>query len=192
VIALSRFAARVRWRASQLAHDVRGVSALEFAMVVPAVLLLYVGAAEIGNALTIYRRTSQVASTAADLTAQVKQLSGSEVKDVQAAAGSILTPYSTDPLKIVLTSVVADKNNKGKVDWSCSNKGGAHAKDSAFALPAGLTEADSSVIVAEVTYKFTPLVDLPNIFSPGSFDIERTFYARPRRSLKVAKTDNGC
>jgi hypothetical protein len=43
--------------------------------------------------------------------------------------------------------------------------------------------------MSEVTYAFTPLLDLPQIFSPGAFDIKRTFYSRPRRSLTVTKTD---
>lgn len=54
----------------------------------------------------------------------------------------------------------------------------------AFGLP-------GSVIVAEINYTFTPLVGLTTIFSPGSFEMTRTFYTRPRRSMKVAKTDNG-
>ncbi|MEZ5874244.1 MAG: TadE/TadG family type IV pilus assembly protein [Hyphomicrobiales bacterium] len=180
------------WRIRQIARDQRGVSALEFALIVPALLVLYIGAVEVGNALTIYRRSSQVAATAADLAAQVKQVTKSDIQDIQAAASSILTPYATSPLKIVLTSVVADKDNKTKVDWSCSNKGGAYAQGASYNLPAGLTEADSSVIVAETTYSFTPLLNMTSVFSPGSFDMKRTFYARPRRSLKVEKTDNGC
>jgi len=175
-----------------MAVDRRGASALEFALIVPALIVIYVGVAEMGNALTIYRRASMVASTAADLTAQVRSLSKSDIADIQAAASSILTPYPTSPLKIVLTSVVADDKNRGTVDWSCANKGSARSQGAGYPVPAGLTEADSSVIVAEVTYHFTPLLGLTNIFSLGSFDMARTFYTRPRRSLKVAKTDNGC
>jgi Flp pilus assembly protein TadG len=175
-----------------MALDRRGVSAIEFAFIAPVLILMYVGAAEIGNALTIYRRTSQVASTAADLTAQVKSVTKSDIGDIQAAASSILTPYSTTPLTIVLTSVVADEDNNGKVEWSCSNKGGARAQNSIYPVPTGLTEPDSSVIVAEIKYAFTPLVGITSIFSPGSFEMKRTFYTRPRRSSKVEKTDNGC
>ena len=32
-------------------------------------------------------------------------------------------------------------------------------------------------------------VNMTNIFSPGSFDIKQTFYARPRKSLTVTKTN---
>ena len=35
-------------------------------MIVPILILLYVGIIEIGNAITIYRRSAAVASTAAD------------------------------------------------------------------------------------------------------------------------------
>jgi TadE-like protein len=63
------------------------------------------------------------------------------------------------------------------------------AVNSAYAVPAGLTEAGSSVIVAEITYDFTPLVGLSSFFSPGSFQLKRTFYARPRRTLAVARSN---
>lgn len=180
------------WRIKKMVRDRRGVSALEFAVVAPILVLLYVGFAEIATALTIYRRTSMVASTAADLTAQVKSVTKSDIRDIQEAASSILTPYPTKPLKVVLTSVVADEDNNGKVEWSCATQGVGRAEESRYPVPTGLTEPDSSVIVAEITYSFKPLVGLTEIFSPGAFDMKRTFYARPRKSLAVEKTDNGC
>jgi Flp pilus assembly protein TadG len=176
---------------AQFMRDRRGVSAIEFAMIAPIMILMYVGTAEIGNLLTVYRRTATVAATASDLTAQVKSVSTGDLQDIVKASGAIMTPYpSTEgPLKIVISSVVADQNNDGKVDWSYSNKGSGRANCTAYAVPAGLTEPGSSVIVAEITYAFTPLLDLTEIFSPGAFNIKRTFYTRPRRSLAVAKTD---
>lgn len=177
----------VSW--ARLVRDRRGVSAIEFAMIAPLFILIYVGVAEIGNALTIYRRTSTVATTASDLTAQVKAVSTADLQDIVAASSSILAPYDPTPLKIVISSVVADEDNKTTVAWSYANKGAANDKDSDYTVPAGLTEAGSSVIVAEITYAFTPLLDLPKFFSPGAFEIKRTFYSRPRRSLTVAMTN---
>ena len=168
-------------------RDKRGVSAIEFALLAPVLLLMYVGTVEIGNLLTIQRRVETVASTAADLTAQVKHVSNADLADIVAASTSILTPYNTMPLKVVLSSVVADQNNNCKVAWSYSSGGSGRAVGSSYDLPTGTTEAYSSVIVAEVTYAFTPLLDLNKVFSPGAFNLQRTFYARPRRSLTVAK-----
>lgn len=176
--------------------DWRGVSAIEFALLAPVLIILYVASTELGNALTISRRTSAVASTAADLASQVKSVSNADLADITSAASSILTPYPTAPLKIVLTSVVADDKNTTKVDWSyATNGGGPRAKGSAVTLPVGLTQANSSVIMAEVTYAFTPLTNLNlnfgdrGSFTMGSFTMSRTFYTRPRKSLTVAKTN---
>lgn len=174
---------------SSLLRDRRGVSVVEFALIAPILILLFIGVVETSNALTIYRRTSTVAATAADLTAQVKTIKGPDIRDVFSASTGILDPFPTAPLRIVLSSVVADNNNNGKVAWSCANKGSGRAVNSAYSLPPGLTEPGSSVIVAEITYAFTPMLGLDAIFSPGAFDMTRTFYARPRRSLTVAKTD---
>lgn len=187
-----RLQVRFRRLTSRMARERNGASALEFALILPVLIGLYLGAVEVNNALTIYRRTLQVATTAADLTAQVKSVTKDDITDIQAASTSILTPYPTNPLRIVLSSVVADGNNVGKVEWSCANTGGARAKGSTFKVPKGLTEPSTSVIVAEVTYDFKPLVGLSTFFSPGSFKMGQTFYARPRRSLTVKKEDNRC
>ena len=173
----------------RIVRDRRGVSAVEFALILPTMIVLYLGIAETGNAITVYRRMSTIASTAADLTAQTKTVSTADLNDIVSASSAILSPYPTSPLKIVLSSVVADANNNGKVAWSYSNKGSGRAANSAYPVPAGLTEPSSSVIVAEITYAFTPLVDLKSFYSPGSFNMKRTFYSRPRRSLTVAKTN---
>jgi len=104
-----------------------------------------------------------------------------------AASKSILDPYPTTPLKVIISSVVADQNNNGKVAWSYSSSGSGRAVGSSYVLPTGTTVANSSVIVAEVTYTFTPLLDLKKVFSPDALNLQRTFYERPRRSLTVAK-----
>lgn len=179
-------------RLSGLARDRRGASAIEFALIVPVLIAIYIATVEIGSLLTVYRRTAQIAATAADLTAQVKEVTKTDIKDIQSAASSILTPYSTTPLSIVLSSVVADDSNNGKVTWSCASSGSARGEGSSYSVPTGLTEANSSVIVAEVTYKYTGLLGLPEFFDPGAFDMKRTFYTRPRKSLEVKKTDDGC
>ena len=171
-------------------RDKRGVSAVEFGLFVPIILFMYVSIVDIGSLFTVERRIETVASTAADLTAQVTSVSNSDLSDISDASKSILDPYPTTPLKIVLSSVVADQNNIGKVEWSYSKSGSPRAVGSAYPLPPGITVANSSVIVAEVTYAFKPLlgIKIPGLgFSVGPSNQQRTVYARPRRSTKVTK-----
>ena len=84
---------RVSLQIRAMCRDQRGVSAIEFGMLVPVLILMYVGIVEMGNLLTVVRRVETIASTAADLTAQVKQVSNADLADIFAASTSILAPY---------------------------------------------------------------------------------------------------
>jgi len=148
----------------------------------PVMITMYMGAVEFSHALTVDRRVTSVASSAADLTAQSKQVTSASVIDIFTAANSIMQPYSSTPISIVLTSVVADEDNNTTVGWSCAHNGSARADDSAYTLPSGLTQPYSSVIVAEVSYNYIPPV---GEFISGSILMKETFYLRPRRSLTV-------
>lgn len=176
------FTDRLRaWR-----RDERGLSAVEFALILPIMITLYIGVVEFSHALTIDRRVTAVASAAADLVAQSEEVSDSDLLDIFTAASSVMLPYSAVPISIVLTSVVADEDNETTVDWSSAHNGTAHAENSDFALPDGLTQPFSSVIVAEVSYTYDPPVGQ---FLTGGVNLTDTFYLRPRRSLTVEKKD---
>ena len=54
-------------RFGRAAQDERGISAVEFALILPIMISMYLGAVEFGHALTIDRRVTSVASSAADL-----------------------------------------------------------------------------------------------------------------------------
>lgn len=165
-------------------RDECGVSALEFALVLPVMITMYIGAVEISHALTVDRRVTSVASAAADLVAQSEDVSDADLTDIFEASTSIMLPYSSGPISIVLSSVVADENNDTTVAWSSAHNGAPRAVGSSYTVPAGLTQPFSSVIVAEVSYAYTPPIGKIII---GGFNMEDTFYLRPRLSLTVEK-----
>ncbi len=176
---------RIRRRLEAFAHDLSGLSAVEFALIVPIMIALYFGTVEFSNALTVDRRVTSVASTIADLAAQAEEVDRDDVGDMFAAAASIMNPYDSDEISIVLTSVVADEDNNTTVAWSCSNDDageGAYAEGSSYTLPPNLTQPFTSVIVAEVEYSYSPPI-IRYIDAP--LDLQETFYLRPRRSLTV-------
>lgn len=170
-------------------HDERGISAVEFALILPIMITMYIGAVEFSHALTIDRRVTSVASAAADLVAQSEEVDDAALDDIFTASTSIMIPYDAGPISIVLTSVVADEDNDTTVCWSDAHNGSAHAEDADYAVPAGLTQPFSSVIVAEVSYTYNPPVSQ---FLTGGINMTDTFYLRPRRSLTVENTDGDC
>ena len=73
---------RLTLQSAALWCDRRGVSAIEFAMLVPILTLMYIGTVQIGNLLTLMRRVETAASTAADLAAQKREVSVAELDDI--------------------------------------------------------------------------------------------------------------
>jgi len=169
---------------SRFYRDRRGLGAVEFALIVPIIITLYLGAVEFGHALTLDRRVTAIASATADLVAQVEQVNDADIADIFAASSSIIIPYSQTPLSIILTSVVADANGNTTVDWSEAQNGTPYTAGGAFTLPAGLVQPFASVIVAEVSYIYNPTVGQ---FLTGGVTLTETFYLKPRRSLTVQK-----
>ncbi len=175
----------MRGRPSKFLRDCDGVSAVEFALILPLMIALYIGAVEFSQALNVDRRVTSVTSTVADLVAQADDVTCDEVNDIFTAASAIMAPYSATPIEIVVTSVEADKDNKTTVGWSKALNGTAKAKDSDYTLPEGLTQAYSSIIVSEVKYTYTPTIGQ---YFVGGITLADTFYLRPRKSLTVTLT----
>ncbi len=179
---IGHMSSKARVGLSALANDTRGVSAVEFALILPVMIIMYIGAVEFSHALTVDRRVTAVASAASDLVAQTEEISSAEIDDVFTAATSIMTPYTAGPISIVLTSVVADTDNNTTVSWSCAHNGAPESNGAAYALPEGLTQPFSSVIVAQVSYAYQPPI---GHYMTGGISMTETFYLRPRRSLTV-------
>ena len=88
------------------ARDRRGLAAVEFALVVPLMLVLFFGALEFSSGVAVDRKvTLVVARTLSDLTTQLKEdrLTDDELKNFFAASASILTPYSVSPIEPTLS-----------------------------------------------------------------------------------------
>lgn len=156
-------------------------------MIVPVMFVLFVGAVEFSQALTVDRRVTQIASSTADLVARTKSISSSEVTSVFEITNHLMQPYITSPLKITIVNVVANATdaNATTVCWSQNHNGGVtnYSNGQSYTLPTGIVQAGESVIVAEVSYAYTPI--LFNYFMPGTTNLTETFYLKPRLSASI-------
>jgi Flp pilus assembly protein TadG len=158
------------------------MAAAEFALVLPAMLVLVFGSIEVTNALTCKTDVSNAASTGADLIAQESSVGASDLLATYSALGSIVYPNAMGNMKIVLTSVIDDGHGGGKVDWSKSYNATARTAGSAVTVPAGLITTGGSVILSEVTYNYrTPTTYLVNL----PITMTDVFYSKPRRVAQV-------
>ena len=156
-----------RLRRLALVED--GVAAVEFALILPIMLLVYIGSVEASLAITMDRKVQLVAGALGDLVARSDTtIPAGMLEDYFQAAGGIMTPYPVGNLKQVVTQVlVSEDGSSATVVWSREYNfsdeevivGTDHPQDSSFELPAAMrTVAQGGyVIVAESSYEHTPL-----------------------------------
>jgi Flp pilus assembly protein TadG len=116
-----------RWQVARLRRDQRGASAVEFAMLLPLMLALYLGTVEISQGIGIDRKVTLTSRTVADLATQSSSLSSSDMANILGAASSVIAPYDSTPMKVTVSEVSIDANGKATIAWSCTQGGTAHA-----------------------------------------------------------------
>jgi len=143
-----------------------GSAMVEFALILPFMLLLYIGMVEGSTLISIDRKVQTVSGAVGDLVARADgEISRTKLDDYVKIAGGIMTPYSDDGLVQFVSQVYVDKDGKATVDWSLRYVGqvaqatGAHAQGSTYALPDEIKALakEQYVIVTECRDTYTPL-----------------------------------
>jgi Flp pilus assembly protein TadG len=163
----------------RLIGDRTGVAAVEFALLLPIMIMLYIGGLEFSDGFTIKRKVTNTTSALGDLITRTEEISKSEMTDILEAASAVIAPYEVGNLKIKVSGVTIDSKSVATVDWSEAQNDTPLAKDTKMTLPDGVTIPDSFLVVVEVHYNFDPAIGYA---ITGSIDINDTFYLKPRLS----------
>jgi Flp pilus assembly protein TadG len=176
---------RLRRRVGQLAGDEQGISAVEFALLLPLMVALYLGVVEISQAIGASRKVTLTTRTVADLVSQVSTINNNDMTNSLNAASTVMAPFANSNLKVVVTSVVIDATGKATVAWSDTLNGTARSKGATVTLPSALNVANTSLIWSEVQYNYKPLV---GYYITGTLTLKDQIYMRPRLSDQVTRT----
>lgn len=167
-----------------LVHDSRGVSATEFAIVLPFLLLLYVGGYQLSDAISAYRKVTTATRTVADLTTQFTTISNADLDAILAASQQVMSPYPISKAKLVVSQVSIDAKGAATVSWSRGRNTGELVKGSAYTLPASIKQNNTSLIVASIQFDYVPTV-APTLI--GAIPMRDDIIMSPRASSTVKK-----
>src|SRR6267142_6155638 len=145
-------------RIVSFAQDWRGVSAVEFAMLLPLMVTLYLGSVEISQGVAIDRKVTLTTRTVADLASQVSSINNADMTNILSATSAVIAPFDASRLRVVVSAVTIDANGAAKVAWSDTLNGTAHGVGTPVTLPAALVVNNTTLIWSEVTYAYTPTI----------------------------------
>ncbi len=183
----SRFPRAFRRSLTRFARGTDGLAAVEFAAILPVMMLMYLGMTEVGQGVTADRKLTLLARSLGDLTAQASTIDNIEVANIFNAAGSVIYPYDAVNSTMVISSIVIDGTGKATVCWSDGKNVASRPKGQVLTLPAGVNTPSTSLIMAEAKYSYTPTI---GYVVTGTLNLNETVYMRPRLVAQVTRTGN--
>ena len=181
----------------RFARERSGVSAVEFALILPFMLTLYLGGSELGDGMAIQFKATLAARTVADLATQYTNIPDTTtMNQILGAASTVATPYPTANMTVTVSELkLTNGSTTGSVVWSASNTGSGRAQNSTFPLPTAMQNLVATpnsppvyLILGEVTYPYTPSM---GYVITGTISIYEDVVFSPRLASCVQYTVSG-
>ena len=179
---------RLSFWSKRFLKDTSGTPVIEFALVAPVFLLLFLAGFTAFDATRGVRQISLASSTLSDLATRVLTMNNASRDAMFLSAESILGKYALNAnVSVTITSVVnvlGDDSDDLSVAWSVSKVPGEELNINDFSGVNLPTIVDGeSVIYVTVAADYDPIIDVFPGMGPGAFSsvrVERTAVRRPR------------
>lgn len=172
-------------RIASLPRREEGVAYLEFALILPVLLLLALGGVELSRYIQAAQKVDKLTHTIVDLIAQAPTISVPELEQIMEASQHIMHPYPFSDNGVIIVSCVGyNQNGQLRVKWQYRGGGALNRTSNIGAvgnsptLPANFTIGSrDNVIIAESFFTITPMIN--DNYVPES-EFYRTAYYLPR------------
>lgn len=170
-----------------------GLAAVEFALILPIMVVLWLGGVEVTQALSVDRRINNLASSVGDLVARSKIVTHGDVSQIFDIAPGAMYPFCKSEaacnaaglaMRVTAVNMNASDPATGTVAWSRAQGTTAYAVGSNMntVVPVTLRVPNSQIIVAEVYYTYRPAVGYVIV---GDVDLDDRMFFVPRLVTKI-------
>ena len=174
--------------------DNNAVAAVEFALIAPILILLFVGTVEVSLAISINRKVARISSAVADLVTQAPRFDENEIMQIIQIAEKIMYPYNNQ-VDITLTGIDIAGGNATST-WVCTGSG-CTGGGTAQTVPAAIL-SDGFLVSSVVSTNHDPVVGFFNFKHAGltdtgmSWQMQEEMFLRPRIGSDVCINGTGC
>ena len=200
---ISRFWHRLRRVERAFIEDRRAVAAVEFAFIVPLMLVVLFCTIDFSAGLASSRKVTLTASALSDLTSEmpasvnIAPIADSDLQNMFTAGISIMNPYlqnSNTPVTAQISEIYVDSSLNATFQWSRAATFAAGATQATFgtsthnvgdpatALPAALKVKQTYVILSEVSFTYVPITGYAGLMSTLGVNLSDVAYSRPRQA----------
>ena len=185
-LSVCRKASGFRYALKRLPGAEGGVAAIEFALVLPILLTLWIGGVEVTQALSFDRRLNNLAATIGDLVARSEaSVTYAQIDEILDIATGAMYPQSAAGVSMVVSAVSIDAAGAATVAWSRA-EGTTPARTVGEDLNGIVAETlripDTQIIMSEVLASHTPAV---GYVLSGAIELEARMFYVPRKAPEI-------
>jgi Flp pilus assembly protein TadG len=169
---------------TRFAKERRGIAAVEFAMLLPIMMTLFLGSVEVTTAVATQRKVTLTARALSDLSSQFTTIADADMTNILNAAADIIAPYASNKLVSVVSELSVNAQGQATVVWSDTLNGTARTIGSTVAIPSNLAVANTYLILGEAQYTYNPTY---GYVVTGTMTLGDQIYMRPRQSNSIAR-----
>jgi Flp pilus assembly protein TadG len=183
-------------------EDRSAMAAIEFAFILPLMLVVFFGTVAFSSGLASARKVTLTASALADLTSEmpaagnVAPVADSDLQNNFNASISIMNPYlqgGQTSVTASISEIYVDSNGKATYQWIRAAIAGPGATQVSFAtsihnpgdpvtdLPTALLVNKTYLIRSDVGYTYQPTIGY-GLMAQGGVPLSDTAYSRPRQA----------
>lgn len=179
---------------SRLRKCEEGVGAVEFALIVPMLLIIYVGAVEISVAMSVDKKVAKASAIASDLITQSSIIDKNTLGEMHGVAQAVLAPFDATDLELEVVGISVDSSGNATVAWSWDED---HLRPYPVGTPITIHGAllipDTFLVQTTINLDHDVLLAIPEDASVGFMDrnirMEKVYYLHQRDGEDIDCTD---
>jgi len=206
-----KFWHRLRRLERDFLSDGRAIAAIEFAFILPLMLVVLFGTVDFSSGLASSRKVTLTASALADLSSEmpnsgnIAPIADSDLQNMFTAGISIMNPYlqnTNKPVTAWIYELYVDSSLNVTVQWSSEATFAAGNTQATLvpsapdtpptaptALPTALKVKQTYVIMSEVSFTYVPAVSY-GLMAAAGVNLNDVAYSRPRTATCLVYDGN--
>ena len=178
----------------KLIKNNQAVAAIEFALIVPILLILFVGGFEITRYVLLYQKISKTTSSLSDLAARAPELNEADIANSFNATEHLMAPYYDEAEVRVIFSSIMDNGTGNLINWQRCGGGTLDVQSDLgeqgdyATLPTGFDlDLNEDTILAEIYVEYNSVIGM-NFIAEST--IRKARYSHPRLGALTEITDD--
>lgn len=190
----SRWRKKIQKLVSRLMKNEDGVGAVEFALLVPVLLVLYVGAVELSTVMTVDKKVSKASAVATDIISQLESVDKTTLKEMVGIAQSIIAPYNSAALGMQVIGIKIDAAGKSTIAWSWNEANGRpFTAGDEIIIPSAYEIADTFLLKTIVSLDYDMLLLSPKKagveWRDSAITLGKQYYLHQREAKDITCSD---